>query len=525
MGRRGGFLSRAIAKEVGRSIRQSARNSQRAAVQHHRLQVKIAKENVKLSKLHYLAMREQSAAELNSELGRQIDELKNLLSEAFSADYQISFNMLRVKEFYPSLTLPEGLKTLVSPPTLEKYLSAVKQPNWFARLLPGAQKQYEQAITDASNQHAEDLAKHQKEEVRKKERIEFLTLDFEQVKQQALTEIRQRNEDVDALENDYRAGKEDAIITYNTLLLERSEYPEDFPQDFQLFYLPARKQLNLEYELPLVSCIPMIGEYKYVKTRDTIDEKPRKQTEIKTLYADIIASTALRTIYEVFKADHYDHVQTVVFNGYVKGVDPATGKDARPALISVGAPKAVFNSLDLRRVDKQVCLQNFGAIISGCPAEMQGIIPLTTNGNPISQPAQNISSRQISIGRRSVPAKQNVNSTPGDVVLSISDVPRQCLIKIVSQYGPSVSGNARQCRALLLDLCGEHRREIHVLISVIEENIADELTRTDQTMPPAVLIARLAKKLHDNLGTAEILAQWAVESWALALGIISIKVK
>jgi len=38
---------------------------------------------------------------------------------------------------------------------------------------------------------------------------------------------------------------------------------------------------------------------------------------------------------------------------------------------------------------------------------------------------------------------------------------------------------------------------------------------------PVVFLARLTKKLQDNLGLAEEAARWAVESWALALGVIS----
>jgi hypothetical protein len=36
-----------------------------------------------------------------------------------------------------------------------------------------------------------------------------------------------------------------------------------------------------------------------------------------------------------------------------------------------------------------------------------------------------------------------------------------------------------------------------------------------------VFLARLTKKLQDNLGLTEEAARWAVESWALALGVIS----
>jgi hypothetical protein len=41
-------------------------------------------------------------------------------------------------------------------------------------------------------------------------------------------------------------------------------------------------------------------------------------------------------------------------------------------------------------------------------------------------------------------------------------------------------------------------------------------------MPKQVLISRLSKRLHENLAVAEGFARWAVESWALALGVVTL---
>ena len=143
-----------------------------------------------------------------------------------------------------------------------------------------------------------------------------------------------------------------------------------------LAYLPEPKELVIEYELPTTNIIPMVAEYKYVKSRDTIDTKARKATEIKDLYQDIIASVALRTLYEIFTADQSHHIQLVVFNGFVQTVDPAIGKDIKPHLISVRVTRDQFKELDLRRVDKRVCLRNLGAQASSRPAEMQAVKPI-----------------------------------------------------------------------------------------------------------------------------------------------------
>jgi len=100
----------------------------------------------------------------------------------------------------------------------------------------------------------------------------------------------------------------------------------------------------------------------------------------------------------------------------------------------------------------------------------------------------------------------------------MDDLPRRKLAEIVAQYGPSVWEDPRRCRALLMDLCGEHRREIFVLVSAAEEEVATELRDVPAGVPTELLLARLTERLVDNRALDEDAARWAVESWALALG-------
>lgn len=74
----------------------------------------------------------------------------------------------------------------------------------------------------------------------------------------------------------------------------------------------------------------------------------------------------------------------------------------------------------------------------------------------------------------------------------------------------------------MLDHCGEYRREINALVGALSEQVAVELTTGHISgVPPQVLFPRLALRLYDRLGLDKDLAKWAVESWALALGILS----
>jgi TPR repeat protein len=103
----------------------------------------------------------------------------------------------------------------------------------------------------------------------------------------------------------------------------------------------------------------------------------------------------------------------------------------------------------------------------------------------------------------------------------MNQVARQKLAQLVGRYGRDVAGDPRRCEALLRDVCPQHKREIFVLVSAVKESVPAELLGSASGMPQEVLLSRLSKRLHDNLGLDEALTRWAVESWACALGIIS----
>jgi len=101
------------------------------------------------------------------------------------------------------------------------------------------------------------------------------------------------------------------------------------------------------------------------------------------------------------------------------------------------------------------------------------------------------------------------------------NLPREKLREIVARHGRSVADEPRRCEGLLRDHCGAYRREIAVLVGALEERVAADLLAAGEGMPREVLLARLARRLHDNVAMEEAAARWAVHSWALALGAVS----
>ena len=103
----------------------------------------------------------------------------------------------------------------------------------------------------------------------------------------------------------------------------------------------------------------------------------------------------------------------------------------------------------------------------------------------------------------------------------MNNVPRQMLRLIINKYGHDLCGDKRRCEGLLKDLCGEYRREINVLTSALEERVPLDLLASGNSMPHELLLAKLTKRLEDNLGLTDEASRWAVNSWALALGILT----
>ncbi|HEV2859942.1 MAG TPA: hypothetical protein VGX48_02970 [Pyrinomonadaceae bacterium] len=101
------------------------------------------------------------------------------------------------------------------------------------------------------------------------------------------------------------------------------------------------------------------------------------------------------------------------------------------------------------------------------------------------------------------------------------DVPRRTLRELIARHGTGLCSDARRCEGLLRDLCGEHRREINILMGALEERVPLDLLAGKGSMPLGLLLSRLSKRLEEQLALTTEAARWAVDSWALALGVVT----
>jgi restriction system protein len=160
-------------------------------------------------------------------------------------------------------------------------------------------------------------------------------------------------------------------------VLALSEYPSGFPYHYQVAYRREPRELVIEYQLPPVEVIPTARDYRYVKTRQEIDELPQPAKEIKELYASVIHQIALRTMWECFAiTTAEDIIDTVVFNGIVHATNRATGQPEELHLISAPASRPDFSRLVLDQLDPAACLKHLKAILSPHPYDLEPVEPV-----------------------------------------------------------------------------------------------------------------------------------------------------
>jgi restriction system protein len=163
--------------------------------------------------------------------------------------------------------------------------------------------------------------------------------------------------EVEEMRRQYLSGHPPAVVLYLTEVLEGSAYPEFCPREFEMDYNPETRMLLVDYLLPGPECVPRTKEVTYIQKRDEFVEKTLSQTAHAALYDNLIYQIALRTIHELCDADSGEVLAAVVFNGWVRSIDPATGKEGRPCILSLQAGRDEFLGLELTNVEPKACFK------------------------------------------------------------------------------------------------------------------------------------------------------------------------
>ncbi len=100
----------------------------------------------------------------------------------------------------------------------------------------------------------------------------------------------------------------------------------------------------------------------------------------------------------------------------------------------------------------------------------------------------------------------------------MESLPREILQQLLHRYGRNLATEPYRLKGLLLDLCGNYRAEINVLLHAQAAGVPDKLLRLTPLLPLGIVLTQVSKDMEAEHYTAPAAARWAVETWALALG-------
>lgn len=141
-----------------------------------------------------------------------------------------------------------------------------------------------------------------------------------------------------------------------------------------LHYNKDNGVLIIDYFLPSVENIPT--EKKISISNRTVKIQYHSDSFIKKLYNTLVYDIIFIIIDLLFKT--YRETKAIVFNGYVKTLDKATGEPISPCVISVHIGREKWENIDLKYIDTKTCFKQLKGVSVANIETATPIIPVLT---------------------------------------------------------------------------------------------------------------------------------------------------
>ncbi|MER5929317.1 restriction endonuclease [Streptomyces sp. NPDC002054] len=215
------------------------------------------------------------------------------------------------------------------------------------------------------------------EETERRQRLAAYRAQYDRWAAERLAEIRRHNEGLAELGGALRAGDPEAVVEYfSAALYASTAWPEELPRQLAAAYDSGARQLVLSWQLPKYGIVPEARAVRYMPTADQDRETARPVTQRRALYRDALAQCLLLVVRELYAADGFRALESVVVNGFVDDHDPVTGREAQIVLASVTVARSVFDGLHLEQVSAVDCLvEGLRGQLSARPDQLAAVRP------------------------------------------------------------------------------------------------------------------------------------------------------
>jgi len=315
-----------------------------------------------------------------------IQEIENLLIHTLSIDDTIDWEVLKKNESYkeqkpfqPTKSIkdkypPKPIKEELTFSLLGFFFKAIKKKQvekndhkHDSRIEVWNKKK---VVVDTHNRNLEEV------DAQGIKDWESDLLSWESRKQDFFKQQEEFNKKIDQMKGLYLKGNTPSIEEYSDMVLNNSNYPSSFPKNYELDYNPDNKILVVEYQLPSIECFPKIKEVKYLVSKKELKKAVLPKNQIIKMFDESIYKITLRSIHELFEADVINALEAISFNGWVKAINKATGKEENTCILSVQTKKTEFIEINLSKVDPKTCFKSLKGIASSKLITLTPIQPI-----------------------------------------------------------------------------------------------------------------------------------------------------
>jgi restriction system protein len=341
---------------------------------------KWAKMQQKERVLYTKEQKRESAARKTQNAVEALSVIENTLASAMEKDSRFDWERLKdTSQFLKPAQIQPAKRALPAEPLiyepkyrpqlglLDHLISSRK-----ARKFEGAKRLFEE---DLARWKAEVVAVNLSNSNADEEHRKAIR-EWEQEKAGYYTAQEARNAEIDAQRSAYLERQPDAVVSYCDLVLTDSEYPDSFPKSWQLDYKPESRLLLIDYSLPNMESMPRRKEVKYVQTRDEFAESNLPDAAVEKIYDAVLYKITLRSLHELITADVANALDSVVFNGWVRAIEAATGQETNGCILSIQINKEEFSTINLAKVEPKACFKKLKGVGSSKLAALVPIRPI-----------------------------------------------------------------------------------------------------------------------------------------------------
>lgn len=322
----------------------------------------------------------QSAKDASELAEKNISEHQSLLHATLNVDDTIDWETLIDHTKYPHQEPSlNDLKALPTKPNTHdsRYRVNLSLLDKIFKGLGNKKKRNAKDRLDADIIEWENETAKIKKENNKKQQFHSLQIKkFEKNKSDFVSNQRSNNNLIKQRKEAYLRCDPDAIYDYCEMVLANSNYPENFPQEWDLDYILDSKILIVDYSLPNISNMPTTKAIKFVASKNDFTETHITSSAINKLYDSVLHQISLRTVHELYEADVINAIDAIVFNGWVNSVNKATGQYENTCIMSLQASKDAFANINLSMVDPKACFRQLKGIGSSKLHGISAIAPI-----------------------------------------------------------------------------------------------------------------------------------------------------